>query len=538
MPDNSFLIGPTRQTERATIFDVPTTLGTYLSAERESSFESTYTRMAEQYLARPETGRLLTVDEMRESNAKMGITMSVPEEGMEYDKYMFNALRQIKLDSLERTKQRRPDGYASYILGTGAMLGPQILDPVGMVTNFIPVVGPARYAAIVGKTNTITGRTAARFGLGAGEGAVATAALEPLSYGLANSLGDDYDSYNSFMNIAFGAGFGGTFGAGFGLLGDALGGDMRGVAAALPASERNAITLLAAHQLARDGDVNIAGLLDNAARTRLLSSVSDFSLDNKLRATLKSEGPVAVAMSKARQSFYKDIPEINSKIVELEAKIAAGNKYEGKTEYHYALEEYSAADVMATKQLNKKYGESYKREAEDYIVYEKKRSDLQATTDKRRIKTLEKELSKLESKYEGRFETAYKNREDAALALIDAKSELERIHSENEIGIRMKYNDMLDQAYKDYVRSKQEATVSYSPHQQQKIDRMHREAVDEIDRVVSGEDDIDADLASLKQVADANEARLGIETDKIDDAEFNSENIVNSIKNYVACLRR
>jgi len=70
---------------------------------------------------------------------------------------------------------------------------------------FVPVVGEAKMAAMLARSTGVAGRLGVRAAVGAAEGAVGAAVIEPLVYGLANKLGDDYTVYDSFMNVAVGS---------------------------------------------------------------------------------------------------------------------------------------------------------------------------------------------------------------------------------------------------------------------------------------------------------------------------------------------
>lgn len=99
-------------------------------------------------------------------------------------------------------------------LGVGFLV--QAVDPLNVASAFIPVVGEARFAALVGRI----GVTPARLARGATEGLVGAAVVEPLVYLQAQSEGADYDAYDSLLNLAFGTALGGGLHAGFGKISD------------------------------------------------------------------------------------------------------------------------------------------------------------------------------------------------------------------------------------------------------------------------------------------------------------------------------
>ena len=98
--------------------------------------------------------------------------------------------------------------------GTG--LATSFLDPINIAASFIPVYGQARFAKKVAQV----GFTRARATRGAVEGAVGATLVEPIVYGVAQSLQADYDMYDSFLNVTFGTVLGSGLHVGAGKLKD------------------------------------------------------------------------------------------------------------------------------------------------------------------------------------------------------------------------------------------------------------------------------------------------------------------------------
>jgi hypothetical protein len=96
-------------------------------------------------------------------------------------------------------------------------LAVSMVDPINIAASFIPVFGQARFARLVAKQ----GFTKARAVRGAVEGIAGAAIVEPLVYGVAQSVQADYDLYDSFLNIGFGAVMGSGLHVGAGKLKDA-----------------------------------------------------------------------------------------------------------------------------------------------------------------------------------------------------------------------------------------------------------------------------------------------------------------------------
>jgi hypothetical protein len=85
-------------------------------------------------------------------------------------------------------------------------------DPVEFGSMFIPIVGPARSAALVARFGPVGGRAA----IGATEGAVGSLLTEPLYYGLSQSQQLDYTMQDALFNVTAGLFIGGGIGTGIG----------------------------------------------------------------------------------------------------------------------------------------------------------------------------------------------------------------------------------------------------------------------------------------------------------------------------------
>ena len=97
-------------------------------------------------------------------------------------------------------------------------LGTSFLDPINIGASFVPVVGQAKFAAMVARS----GKNIARMKKGAVEGLVGNIAVEPIVYGVAKSEQADYTAYNAITNIALGGLIGTAAHVGFGRIGDYL----------------------------------------------------------------------------------------------------------------------------------------------------------------------------------------------------------------------------------------------------------------------------------------------------------------------------
>jgi len=97
-------------------------------------------------------------------------------------------------------------------------LGTSFLDPINIGASFVPVVGQARFAAMVARS----GKNIGRMKKGFREGLVGNAMVEPIVYGVAKAEQADYNAYDAFANIAIGGLIGSAAHVGFGRIGDFL----------------------------------------------------------------------------------------------------------------------------------------------------------------------------------------------------------------------------------------------------------------------------------------------------------------------------
>jgi len=95
-------------------------------------------------------------------------------------------------------------------------LATSMVDPINIAASFIPVFGQTNFARLVARQ----GFTKARAVRGAVEGAVGATLVEPIVYGVAQSLQADYDMYDSFLNVTFGTVLGSGLHVGAGKLKD------------------------------------------------------------------------------------------------------------------------------------------------------------------------------------------------------------------------------------------------------------------------------------------------------------------------------
>lgn len=143
--------------------------------------------------------------------------------GLEYHEGMRKLEAKLLVDRKTAEKKRQSifrrssdlSGIAKVSL-FGVDLAAQFLDPLNIAMSFVPVVGEAKFAAMVGKV----GKTWARLGTGFIEGAAGAIITEPLIYHSMKQSQADYDLNDSLLAVGFGGVFGSATHAGFGKIKD------------------------------------------------------------------------------------------------------------------------------------------------------------------------------------------------------------------------------------------------------------------------------------------------------------------------------
>ena len=159
--------------------------------------------------------------ELNKEHAKIGLYF-------EEDEYQSVVDIMVREKNEERARQnimmRGPRGSWNPLSGgfyVGAAkfatgLATSMVDPINVAASFIPVFGQTNFARLVARQ----GFTKARAVKGAVEGAVGATLVEPIVYGVAQSLQADYDMYDSFLNVTFGTVLGSGLHVGAGKLKD------------------------------------------------------------------------------------------------------------------------------------------------------------------------------------------------------------------------------------------------------------------------------------------------------------------------------
>jgi len=108
------------------------------------------------------------------------------------------------------------------VAGFGVGVLASLIDPLNIATAFVPVISPARYAGMLARQTSRTGRALVRARVGALEGTVGALLVEPFISAQARNEQADYTMADSLLNIAFGTVLGGGLHMGIGAISDGI----------------------------------------------------------------------------------------------------------------------------------------------------------------------------------------------------------------------------------------------------------------------------------------------------------------------------
>ena len=149
---------------------------------------------------------LVSAQDARDKVDSLGLKLNIPEQGIRSGALDVLIERQQAQLARQQILARAGSSFGTQL---SAGLAASIIDPINIASAFVPVVGEARYAAMIGRAATPLARAGVRAGVGALEGAVGAAIIEPLPLLAARQDQTDYDLSDSLANIAFGAVLGG-----------------------------------------------------------------------------------------------------------------------------------------------------------------------------------------------------------------------------------------------------------------------------------------------------------------------------------------
>ncbi|EKT4522801.1 hypothetical protein QEM13_002044 [Pseudomonas putida] len=230
--------------DRRTLLDIPADSGDVFGAAFDEAFSTNPSTSAfrleelaqqqegravvmgpESYLA-PNAGRLepetplISAEQARNQVADAGLDIKIPDQGIRQG--ALDILMERHREQLARQQIMLRANGGSLPTKIAGSLAASLLDPLNIASAFVPVVGEARYARLLAGAATPLGRAAVRGGIGALEGAVGAAILEPLPLLAAQADQTEYGLSDSLANIALGGLLGGGLHSVGGAVTDAL----------------------------------------------------------------------------------------------------------------------------------------------------------------------------------------------------------------------------------------------------------------------------------------------------------------------------
>ncbi|MFJ3117819.1 hypothetical protein ACIPI6_14890 [Pseudomonas protegens] len=230
--------------DRRTLLDIPSDGGDVFGAAFDEAFSTNPSTSAfrleelnqqaegravvmgpESYLA-PNAGRLepdtplIGAEQARSQVSDAGLDIKIPDQGIRQG--ALDVLIERHREQLARQQIIARAGGGNMPTQIAASLAASLLDPLNIASAFVPVVGEARYASLLAGATSPLGRAAVRGGVGALEGSVGAAILEPLPLLAAQQDQTEYGLSDSLANIALGGVLGGGLHSVGGAVSDAL----------------------------------------------------------------------------------------------------------------------------------------------------------------------------------------------------------------------------------------------------------------------------------------------------------------------------
>lgn len=255
----------------------------------------------EEVRAEPATP-LLTAEQARARVKESGLDLTIDDAGIREG--ALDILLERKREEVQRqfVLDHAPGSTVPLQLLAGFVAS--VLDPINVASAFVPVVGEARYASMLAKATTRAGRFGVRARVGAIEGAVGAALVEPLVLYASERDQADYDITDSMLNIAFGTVLGGGLHATGGAISDFRRGSV------LQDVQAEAPTAIAAPTAKPKPLPDVLARIDDDPMAGLRESLQRGIEADRQRIALDAE----------REAFDELLPEIRA---ELEA-VAAG----------------------------------------------------------------------------------------------------------------------------------------------------------------------------------------------------------------------
>lgn len=204
-----------KATDRYTVQDFEPSFGSKMSAAVNEAWKESYLSVTlDAFDQLNAEGPKLSAQEATDYIAQSKVPVKLTPRDNELSKGQLDVIieRQRELAVARDIRERTPWDWGSPLRGI-AMFGAGIADPINLGTAFVPwsrVMPLARTLEAARLSSSAATRFAGRAGMGAIDGGITTAALEPFYAATrANVLGDDYTAADSMANIAFGTAFGG-----------------------------------------------------------------------------------------------------------------------------------------------------------------------------------------------------------------------------------------------------------------------------------------------------------------------------------------
>lgn len=139
-----------------------------------------------------------------------GAMLDLPGDGVSSEALDIMIESALKRQRRQAVIESAPQGMGVSAAGFATELGAGLLDPAGFALNFVPVVGQSTRLALATNSARLSTRLGARTAVGAIEGAVGQAMVEPLTGYTYRQEGREYGASDAATNIAFGTVLGST----------------------------------------------------------------------------------------------------------------------------------------------------------------------------------------------------------------------------------------------------------------------------------------------------------------------------------------
>lgn len=169
------------------------------------------------------TSALLTQQDAMRVIQEAGLEqhLQVPPGGMREETVQI-LIRRKRAELQRQNIMSQSSGFVQGAVGLGGALAGALADPSNIALAYVPVIGPSRYAALLQRAGSPLGRAGVRAGVGAAEGVVGAAIVEPFNLYANQQQQADYDFNDALYSVATGAVFGAGLHAGAGFAGDLI----------------------------------------------------------------------------------------------------------------------------------------------------------------------------------------------------------------------------------------------------------------------------------------------------------------------------